>query len=306
MQVSLVHGLLSLQLRAEPGWQLPPLQWSPTVHLLPSLHEAELFAFTQPTAGLQESVVQMLLSLQFGGLLPTQLPLMHLSTVVHLSLSSQGLLLLVCTQPLPVSHVSMVQMLLLLQFGGAPPTHWPPTHLSFVVHALPSLQAIVLLAFLHPVAGTHESVVHRLLSLQSGAGPPAHEPPLHLSLVVHALPSSHGWTLLACTQPLTTSHESLVHRLPSSQFGGGPPTQLPLPHLSFVVQALLSSQAMVLFTCTQPVAGSHESFVHGFPSSQPSAGPPAQLPLLHLSLVVHALPSLQASVLFSWKQPVSP
>jgi hypothetical protein len=38
--------------------------------------------------------------------------------------------------------------------------------MSPVVHASPSLQAIVLLVKTHPVAGAHVSVVQTLLSLQ--------------------------------------------------------------------------------------------------------------------------------------------
>jgi hypothetical protein len=85
------------------------------VHALPSLHDAVLFAFTQPVAGLHESSVQPLLS---------------------------------------------------SQFGAAPPTHAPSAHVSFVVHALPSLHDAVLFAFTQPVAGLHESSVQPLLSSQ--------------------------------------------------------------------------------------------------------------------------------------------
>jgi hypothetical protein len=37
----------------------------------------------------------------------------------------------------------------------------------------------------------------------------------------------------------------------------------------------------------------HESVVQTLPSLQFGAGPPVQVPLTHVSLVVHALPSLQ-------------
>jgi hypothetical protein len=50
-------------------------------------------------------------------------------------------------------------------------------------------------------------------------------------------------------------------------------------------------------SCTHPMAGSHESLVQGFESSQESAGPPTQTPLLHVSLVVQAFASLQDAVL---------
>jgi hypothetical protein len=47
----------------------------------------------------------------------------------------------------------------------------------------------------HPVDGLQESFVHRLLSLQFGAAPPWHVPPLHVSFVVQAFPSLHGAVL---------------------------------------------------------------------------------------------------------------
>jgi hypothetical protein len=51
----------------------------------------------------------------------------------------------------------------------------------------------------------------------------------------------------------------------------------------------------VALPCTQPVAGLHESVVHGSPSSQFSAVPPEQTELeLHVVPTVHALPSSQA------------
>jgi len=98
---------------------------------------------------------------------------------------------------------------------------------------------------------------------------------------------------------------SVVHELPSSQFGAAPPTQVPAEHRSFVVQASPSSQDPVLFMCTQPTAGSQESSVHGLSSSQPSAGPPTQVPFEHWSEVVHALPSSQPLLLkpVTWQMP---
>ena len=64
LQESVVHTLLSLQTTAEPGTHVPPPQVSPVVQALPSSQTAVLFVKTQPVAGLQLSVVQMLLSLQ--------------------------------------------------------------------------------------------------------------------------------------------------------------------------------------------------------------------------------------------------
>jgi hypothetical protein len=101
------------------------------------------------------------------------------------------------------------------------------------------------------------------------------------------------------------SHDSSVHALLSSQSGGEPPTQEPPEHLSAVVHALPSSQDSVLFECLQPLAGSQLSSVQPLLSLQLGGGPPTQFPLEQWSLVVHALPSLQAAVLSLWTHPVA-
>ena len=89
-----------------------------------------------------------------------------------------------------------------------------------------------------------------------------------------------------------------MHPLVSSHTGGRPPTHAPLEHVSLVVQALPSSQAATLSTCTQPVSESQESSVQTLPSLQLGAGPPTQLPPEQVSFVVQALLSLHETVLF--------
>jgi hypothetical protein len=65
LQLSSVHGLLSLQSVGPPPWHEPPPQASLAVHGLPSLQGLVLFVKKQaPVDGLQASVVQALLSLQ--------------------------------------------------------------------------------------------------------------------------------------------------------------------------------------------------------------------------------------------------
>lgn len=107
-----------------------------------------------------------------------------------------------------------VHGLLSLHTTAVPP-HDPPEHVSFDVHALPSLHGRLLFVktqpvaglqvsvvhgllslqvietCVHPVAGLHESVVQALLSLQLVAVPPWHVPPEQTSFLVHALPSLH-------------------------------------------------------------------------------------------------------------------
>jgi hypothetical protein len=130
--------------------------------------------------------------------------------------------------------------LLSLQSGAGPPTHAPPEHASPVVHALPSLHETVLFVCTQPEPGSQLSSVHRLLSLQSGAGPPTQAPPEHASPVVQPFPSLHETVLFACTQPEPGSQLSSVHRLLSLQSVAGPGAHAPPEHVSFVVQAFPS------------------------------------------------------------------
>src|SRR5437867_2028532 len=156
-----------------------------------------------------------------------------------------------------------------------------------------------------PLAGLQESSVQGLPSSQFGGGPTVQLPAAQASFVVQAVPSLQGAVLFACTQPLAGLQESSVQTLPSSQFGGGPPAQLPVAQASFVVQALPSLQGAVLFAWTQPLAGLQESFVQTLPSSQFGGGPPAQLPAAQASFVVQALPSLQGAGLCVWTQALA-
>src|SRR5439155_15750734 len=88
--------------------------------------------------------LQMTSSSQTTGC-PVQLPLLQVSSVVHLLLSSQGAVLGLLTQlPVPGSQLSSVQTLPSSQFGGGPPTQLPFLQASSVVQASPSLQAVPL------------------------------------------------------------------------------------------------------------------------------------------------------------------
>lgn len=252
-----------------------------------------MFACAQPVAGLQESFVQPLPSLQFNAA-PPQAPPEQVSLVVHAFPSLQGLELLAWVHPLAELHPSSVQAFPSLQFGGGPPTHAPAAHVSPVVHAFPSLHAALLLPKTQPSPGLHVSVVHTLPSLQVGAGPPTHAPPEQASFVVQALLSLQAATLFTCTQPDRGLQESSVQTLLSLQLGAGPPTQLPPEQVSFVVHALLSLHEMVLFVCAQ-TPDEQASVVHPLPSShwlawvhsmQPPIGVPAHVPPAQTSSLV--------------------
>src|SRR5206468_277402 len=153
-------------------------------------------------------------------------------------------------------------------------------------------QEAVLFAWPHPVAGLQESSVQTLPSLQFGGGPPLHDPPPQVSLVVQALPSLQEAVLFVWTHPVAGLQESSVQTLPSLQFGGGPPLHDPAPQVSLVVEALPSLQEAVLFVWPHPVAGLQESSVQTLPSLQFGGGPPMHAPPPQVSLVVQALPSL--------------
>src|SRR5207244_700655 len=164
-------------------------------------------------------------------------------------------------------------------------------------------QGAVFGVFTQPPAGLQESSVHGLPSSQLRAAP-TQRPPVQLSAVVQAFPSSQGAVFGMFTQPPAGLQESSVQTFRSSQLGAGPPTHRPPAQVSAVVQAFPSSQAAVFGVWTQPVAGLQESSVHGLPSSQFAGGPPTHLPAAHVSPAVHAFPSSQGAVFGVFTQPV--
>ena len=120
LQLSVVHTLLSLQTSGAPEWQVPPAHVSPEVQAFPSSQAIVLFVYTQPVAGLQLSVVQMLLSLQTTAEPALQVPPPHVSPEVQAFPSSQAIVLLVYTHPVVGLQLSVVQTLPSLQKTGAP------------------------------------------------------------------------------------------------------------------------------------------------------------------------------------------
>src|SRR5262249_28798233 len=190
-------------------------------------------------------------------------------------------------RPVDGLQVSSVQPFRSLQSFCGPGLHEPSEQASFSVHGFPSSHGAELLPWVHPACGSQLSSVQGSLSLQLSFGPPTQLPPEQVSLVVQALPSSHGAVLFACVQPLAALQESVVHTLLSLQSGGGPPAQLPPAQWSPVVHALPSSQGAVLLVWTQPVGGVQQRVVHTLLSLELGGGPPTQVPLEHWSLVVH-------------------
>ena len=189
-----------------------------------------------------------------------------------------------------------------------PPWQVPPLQVSPAVQTFPSSQAMVLLTCLQPLPLSHESLVQGLLSSHALAGKalPLQIPLAHTSPVVQASASSHCTLLLAKTQPLAGSQESLVHNFPSSQVIPLP-AQVPPLQTSPFVQALPSLQLAVLLTFAQPLAGMQLSSVHALPSPHTlatSIALPAHLPPAQTSPLVQKFPSSQEMLLFTLLQPL--
>jgi hypothetical protein len=150
--------------------------------------------------------------------------------------------------------------------------------------------------------------VHTFPSSHIGGGPPTHAPAAQVSSVVQASPSLQALVLFTFLHPEAGSHESSVQPLPSSQFGGTPPTQDPPEHASLVVQAFPSLHGLVLLVNTQTPPW-QESVVHPLlslhwllwlHSMQPGMGVPTHVPPEHTSPLVQAWPSLQGLELLAF------
>jgi hypothetical protein len=91
LQPSVVHALPSLQLGGVPAVQVPDWQVSAPSQASPSEHEVPFVTavLTQPVAGLQESVVHGLPSLQLGAVPAVQLPDWHVSSPLQALPSEQ-------------------------------------------------------------------------------------------------------------------------------------------------------------------------------------------------------------------------
>ena len=93
LQLSAVHGLLSLQFFAVPAMHVPLAQVSLTVQAFPSSHVVPVSGvWTQPLLVLHVSVVQTLLSSQ-STVVPLHVPPAHVSFVVHAFPSSHAAVL---------------------------------------------------------------------------------------------------------------------------------------------------------------------------------------------------------------------
>lgn len=120
---------------------------------------------------------------------------------------------------------------------------------------------------------------------------------------MQALLSLHARLLLAKTQPLAGEQLSVVQGLPSSQSRAGPAVQAPFAQTSPCVHALPSEQPSGLCTNAQPLTGLQMSTVQALPSLHVSVLPAVQVPFLHTSFCVQALPSEQNAAFLTATQP---
>jgi len=180
-----------------------------------------LFVWTHPVAGSQESIVQTLVSSQFGGGPAVQVPPLQKSPVVQAFLSSHDVPVGRGVNEQPVSGLqeSAVHEFPSSQTLGMP-RQFPPLHASSSVQRLPSLQGPGLLERTQaPVAGSQASVVQAFPSSQSiGAAP--HRPVAGSQVSwVQGSPSSHRvespWHTID-PDSVATHLSSEVQRFPSS------------------------------------------------------------------------------------------
>jgi hypothetical protein len=234
----------------------------------------------------------------------THCPAEQTSPVVHAFPSLHGTLFGTWLQLPGSTQTSFVHALSSSQSIGTPAQE-PPAQASDTVQGLPSSQDPATGVNLQPVNWSQPSLVQTLPSEQVGGAPPTQEPPVHLSLVVHALPSLHAFVFGVNLQPPPASQPSSVHGLLSLHWMVPVPVHAPPEHLSLFVQALPSSQVTEFGTFRQPSAASHESSVHGLKSSQSVSVPPPQLPLRQISASVQASPSSHAPAAGWNLQPVA-
>ena len=131
-----------------------------------------------------------------------------------------------------------------------------------------------------------------------------HAPAWQMSPSVQTFPSSHAPLMALFWHPSVAEQLSDVQGFSSSHASAPPGMQLPAAQWSARVQTLPSVHVAALGMCTQPELAAQLSSVHGFWSSQASVSLEVQLPPWHLSPSVHALSSLQLSVLAVKAQPL--
>ena len=193
-------------------------------------------------------------------------------------------------------QLSEVQVLVSAQGFSAPGLHVPLAQLSPTLQASPSSQGAVLNSTWHaPVEASQVSTVQGFLSSQPVTEPAWQLPFLHASPAVQALPSLHAASLgVAAQAPLTASHLSWVHGLPSSHSLGWPALHAPALQVSATLHASPSLHGPSSGVDLQPWVPTQLSWVQGFWSLQSVLAAPTHRPSLHLSPLVQASLSSQS------------
>ena len=177
-----------------------------------------------------------------------QIPPAQVSPKVQTLLSVHEAVLLAFMQPVLGSQVSSVHTLLSSHFFCPPGTQAPPLQVSLRVQRLLSVQGAALLLWVQPLSPAQASSVQGLPSPQSSLPAALHAPPLQMSPVEQASPSSQGRVLAAVVQPDLGSQPSVVQSLLSSHTLATPGRQSPLLQASLTVQMLPSLHEAVLST----------------------------------------------------------
>src|SRR5207302_797941 len=189
---------------------------------------------------------------------------------------------------------------------GFVPVHAPAWHLSVWVHASPSLHVVPFAAagLEHcPVLVSHVPTVwHWSDAVQATGFEPAHVPFVHESVCVHALPSLHDVPFGAAGFehcPVLVLHVPDVwHWSDAAHVTGLAPVHVPAWHVSLCVHALPSLHAapsafVGLEHC--PVLESQLPTVwHWSAAAHVTGFVPVHVPAWHVSVCVHALPSVHA------------
>ena len=137
--------------------------------------------------------------------------------------------------------------------------------------------------------------------MQVTAAPLAHEPARHASPVVQRLPSSQAPPSGRAGFEQTPESGSHVpaswHWSGGGHTIGGPPVQMPAAHVSPSVHALPSLHPVpsgASATEHAPLPGSQTPTWHRSGAGHSTGGPAAHAPPWHVSVCVHAEPSLHA------------
>jgi len=191
--------------------------------------------------------------------------------------------------------------------SGPVPVQVPFWHESLDVQALLSLHDVPFVAFgveQTPVEVLHVPAVWHSAGVGHTTGfDPVQVPLWHVSVCVHALPSEHCVPFAAFVGdehvPVDGWHvPATLHVAAAGHTTGFDPTQLPLMHLSVCVHMSPSEQLdpSVAFVAAEqtPVVVLHvPATLHVAAAGHTTGFAPTQLPLWHVSVCVHALPSEQ-------------